>query len=138
MANGLRAIGEVLREVREEHGLSQRRCAELLGVSTSAMSDRETGVARVQPEDLVRLEDALGVVRGEVLRRAGYVRDPAGPLEVIDSWTWLGAPWRRGYPTSRRAGATGPVPGGLTSTTGLAWRAPGASPARSTGRRTRS
>lgn len=94
MANGLRAIGEVLREVREEHGLSQRRCAELLGVSTSAMSDRETGVARVQPEDLVRLEDALGVVRGEVLRRAGYVRDPAGPLEVIDSWTWLGAPWR--------------------------------------------
>lgn len=94
VTTGLRAIGVALREVREAAGLSQRACADLLGLSPSAMSDRETGVARVQPEELVRLEDALGLVRGEVLRRAGYVHDPAGPLEVVESWTWLAPAWR--------------------------------------------
>lgn len=75
--------------------MSQRRAAGMIGVSASAMSDRETGVARVQLEDLVRLEDALGVVRGEVLRRAGYVVDPAGPLEQVASWRWLDKGLRR-------------------------------------------
>lgn len=91
----LRPIGVALRELREELGVSQRRAAVLIGLSTSAMSERETGVARVQPEELVRLEDALGVVRGEVLRRAGYVVDPASPLEQVDSCLWLDEPMRR-------------------------------------------
>lgn len=92
----LRPLGDVLRELRRERGLSQEAAAELVSVSQSVLSNREVGTSRVQIEDVLRFEDALGLCRGEVYRRAGYVVDPTGPMEQIDSWTFLDADWRAG------------------------------------------
>lgn len=90
----LRPIGAVVRELREELGLTQEAVAEALEVDQAAWSKRERGVTRFNPEELVRLEDTFGMLRGTIYRRAGYVEDPAGPLEQIAAWTFLDPRWR--------------------------------------------
>lgn len=90
----LRPIGATVRELREDLNLTQEAVAEALEVDQAAWSKRERGVTRFNAEELVRFEDAFGMMRGTVLRRAGYVVDPEGPLEQIASWTFLEERWR--------------------------------------------
>lgn len=81
----LRRIGDVVRELREQLGVSQTDVAEMLHVDQTTWSKRERR-SRFSVDDLVQFEDAYGLIRGEVLRRAGYVMDPVGPLDQVDSW----------------------------------------------------
>lgn len=83
----LRQIGDVVRDLRERLGISQDTAAAIMQVDQAALSKRERGVTRFHFEELVRFEDAYGLQRGEVLRRAGYVVDAHTPPEQIDTWS---------------------------------------------------
>jgi len=82
----------VWREVRKELGVKQADVAAILdlGGGQSAVSQRETGkTADFSVRELVAFEDEYGLVRGTILRRAGYVVDPQTPGEIVDSWSFL-------------------------------------------------
>ncbi len=83
------ALGAALRSVREELGLTLVAAGKPIKVGKTGMSSRELGDTRLWPVELAKIEDAFGVPRGTVYRRAGFVVDPAGPVEQIDSWTFL-------------------------------------------------
>ena len=93
----LRPLGPTWREVRLEVGLRQSDVAELLGwgangqamVSYREKAPEQEGAIAPRVEELVRFEDAVGLQRGTVLRRAGYVVDAGDPLEQVEGWTFL-------------------------------------------------
>jgi transcriptional regulator with XRE-family HTH domain len=57
-----------LREVRQEHGLSQERLAEMTGVSTNFVGEMERGLKALGLGVIVRLSLALGVSVHDLLR----------------------------------------------------------------------
>lgn len=99
----LQPLGPTWRAVRKElrttagEAVRQEDVAQALGFGPNGqayVSVREKHPAEnraVEPTvaELVAFEDAFGLERGTVLRRAGYVTDPYGPLDQIDSWTFL-------------------------------------------------
>lgn len=61
------ALGKLIRERREELGLSQRALAECVGLNHSIVHKVETGVREVSENRLVAIASILGLDAGEVL-----------------------------------------------------------------------
>ncbi len=130
----LRPVGPTWREVRQELGVRQLDVAQALGFGSGGqamMSYREKMPGEplaVEPSyaELCAFEDAYGLQRGTVLRRAGYVVDVDldDPISLIKSWSWLPAAlrgagvrivepeWKRARGAERRRGprARGALP----------------------------
>ena len=62
-----RSLGEVLKEYRQQSGMTQEYVAEALGVSRQAVSKWETGVAEPSTSNLLALAKLYGVDPGELL-----------------------------------------------------------------------
>ena len=74
-------IGTILKQIREEMGLSQGRLSELSGVSQSAINKIEHGtIPRI--DTLVDLTSVLKTTPNDVLRKAGML---PGSTEVEES-----------------------------------------------------
>ena len=63
-----RSLGEVLKEYRQQSGMTQEYVAEALGVSRQAVSKWETGVAEPSTSNLLALAKLYGVDPGDLLR----------------------------------------------------------------------
>jgi transcriptional regulator with XRE-family HTH domain len=69
--------GRWLRELRNEHGLSQRELARLVGVREAAfISQLENGKGRIPPDRYLIWADALGVEPREFARKLMSYYDP--------------------------------------------------------------
>lgn len=78
-------LGRAIATVRKRRGLTQREVETLSGIPQVTLSRWEND-AQPSLDDLARLEDALSVSRGAILREAGYIEnDPRTVAEVIDS-----------------------------------------------------
>ena len=67
-----RRFGEMLRDLRESHGVGQAELARRIGISPSALSQAERGVRGVSADTLMRVYDTLGVVSVPTGTRHGY------------------------------------------------------------------
>ena len=63
-----RSLGEVLKEYRQQSGMTQEYVAEALGVSRQAVSKWETGAAEPSTSNLLALAKLYGVDPGDLLR----------------------------------------------------------------------
>ncbi|MGM9582647.1 MAG: helix-turn-helix domain-containing protein [Phascolarctobacterium sp.] len=54
-------IGQRIKEIRMQRGMSQSKAAEAIGVAQSHMSNIETGRSHVTMENLMALRDVFGV-----------------------------------------------------------------------------
>jgi transcriptional regulator with XRE-family HTH domain len=72
------AFRQALRHARQERGWSQRRLAQQVGVSHSAISSWERGSSLPEPANVVDLERALSLESGMLARMLGYM-----PLETM-------------------------------------------------------
>lgn len=61
LSEQLKVVAGVLREAREEAGLSQRSLARRLGKANSHVSKIESGLRRVDALELYRIADAFGL-----------------------------------------------------------------------------
>jgi transcriptional regulator with XRE-family HTH domain len=68
MQRGERVNVEKLKQLRIDRGLSQRRLAELAGVSNTTVWHIERGNYGASPATLKKLGDVLGVRASELLR----------------------------------------------------------------------
>jgi transcriptional regulator with XRE-family HTH domain len=68
------AFGDVLRELRAEHGMSQEAVALEAGLNRGYYSGVERGVRNVSLANIVKIADALGVPASAVLARAEAIR----------------------------------------------------------------
>lgn len=73
-------IGKYISELRNEKGLSQRKLAELSGVSNTEISRIESGERKkVSPEILKALAPHLGVSYEKLMEVAGYITITSTP-----------------------------------------------------------
>ena len=63
-----RSLGEVLKEYRQQSGMTQEYVAETLNVSRQAVSKWETGAAEPATSNLLALAKLYGVDPGDLLR----------------------------------------------------------------------
>ena len=63
-----RSLGEVLKEYRQQSGMTQEYVAEALNVSRQAVSKWETGAAEPATSNLLALAKLYGVDPGDLLR----------------------------------------------------------------------
>lgn len=66
----LAALGMVIREVRQERGLSQEKLAELAGIHRNFVGLIERRAAAPSADTLFSIADALGTQASELFRRA--------------------------------------------------------------------
>ena len=57
---------ELLRDYRQERGLSMLEMAKLLGVAESTARSLENGTRRITPDRAIEIENALGISRREL------------------------------------------------------------------------
>lgn len=69
-------FGRAVRRRREELGLLQRELAEQIGVTESAVANWEQGTTGARERNVVALEDALGMARGELGWHIGQATPP--------------------------------------------------------------
>ncbi len=62
-----KTVGARIRKVRMEHDLTQEALAELVGISTSHVSNIETGTKQISLSTLIKLANALKVSVDELL-----------------------------------------------------------------------
>lgn len=67
---GLAALGEAMRQLRQEAGLSQEQVAELAETDLSQVGGIERGVRNPTYTTLLRLASALGTTVGTIASRA--------------------------------------------------------------------
>ena len=83
------AFRQALHHARQDRGWSQRRLAQGVGVSHSAISSWERGASLPEPANVVDLERALALESGTLARLLGYMpletmrREMAGVLDAI-------------------------------------------------------
>jgi XRE family transcriptional regulator, regulator of sulfur utilization len=65
-----RALGDAIRALRDERGLTQERLADLCGLTTNYVGDTERGERNVSVRALWQLADGLGISTSELLREA--------------------------------------------------------------------
>ena len=61
-------IGELIKKIRKEHGLSQKELADLMGVSQIFVSQYETGKRKPKIDTLKRFSAALDIPYTELLK----------------------------------------------------------------------
>lgn len=61
-------IGERIKEMRNENGLTQQQLASLIGVAQNTISQYENGTANASIEIIVRLADVLHTTTDYLLR----------------------------------------------------------------------
>jgi transcriptional regulator with XRE-family HTH domain len=77
-------LADLLRQLRQERGLSVRRLAEASGVNLANVSRLENGeTTKPEPRTLIRLAEALQVDASELLTAAGYTADQADALPSL-------------------------------------------------------
>jgi transcriptional regulator with XRE-family HTH domain len=64
------ALGDAVRTLRRDRGLSQEALAELAGLSGNYVGDAERGERNITVRAIWRLADGLGVPASELLREA--------------------------------------------------------------------
>jgi transcriptional regulator with XRE-family HTH domain len=62
------ALGQAIRQVREDRSLSQERLAELAGLHRTYISSVEQGRRNVSVENIYRIANALGVSMTELVQ----------------------------------------------------------------------
>ena len=67
-----RAIGEVVRELREDLGVSQEKFAELTGHHRTYIGFLERGERTPNVYTLQKVSEALDIPLSELIKRAGY------------------------------------------------------------------
>lgn len=68
------ALGELIREVREQRGMSQRDLANKAEISSSTVSFIERGLTeKPDPDTLISVANALGVDQHALFERAGIL-----------------------------------------------------------------
>ncbi|MFE9371087.1 helix-turn-helix domain-containing protein [Streptomyces sp. NPDC006711] len=80
-----RKLGEELRRLRDDRGLTSGEAAALVGWHQSKVSRIETGRSGVKPADVARLLDAYGVRDPRLRALLGALADSAGGAEA--GWT---------------------------------------------------
>lgn len=81
-------IGEYIKKVRNEKGLSSRKLAEISGVSQPYISQLETGKNKNPSiEILNKLSKSLDIPNGNLLIAAGYIDDPFDQFLVANEQT---------------------------------------------------
>lgn len=69
------ALGEAIRRIRKDAGLSQEQLAELVGTDLTQIGGLERGVRNPSYSTLVRLAAALGVRVGAIAALADRIQD---------------------------------------------------------------
>lgn len=69
-------FGQYLVQLREEKSISQRKLAELAGVTNSTISRIEAGSVKPDPATLEKLATALDVDKSLLLTKCGYSEIP--------------------------------------------------------------
>jgi transcriptional regulator with XRE-family HTH domain len=67
-----RALGDAIRELRLDRGLTQDALAERAGMSENYVGDTERGQRNISVRALWQLADGLGVAASELLRTAEH------------------------------------------------------------------
>jgi transcriptional regulator with XRE-family HTH domain len=75
MAGSGRAFGERVRELRKRRGLTQRECAQAVGIHVTYLSKVECGRAVLREQKLARLAKVLKAAPQEFLMLGGKVPD---------------------------------------------------------------
>lgn len=73
---GSSSFGQYLKKAREEKDISQRRLAELSGISNAAISKIEAGAVNPDPITLEKLAGALSIEKELLLIKCGYSEVP--------------------------------------------------------------
>lgn len=68
-------FGELMSELRQDRGLTQKELGKILSVSTGTISNYENGVHYPDLEKLVQLADYFQVSTDYLLGRLEYIRD---------------------------------------------------------------
>ncbi|MPZ13953.1 MAG: helix-turn-helix domain-containing protein [Chloroflexi bacterium] len=77
-------VGEVLRSIREQRGLTQREVADPLGMSEAGYGHYEAGRARLTVGDLRRFSLALHVNLEDLMERLGLLPAPDSDPPTIE------------------------------------------------------
>lgn len=65
-------LGEAIRQVRRESGVSQERLANMTGIERSHMGRIERGEANISFLNLIKIAQALETELSAILKMAGY------------------------------------------------------------------
>ncbi len=76
MSDSLHALGNAIRQVREDRGLSQERLAELADLHRTYVSSVELGHRNISFENIYRIANALGVSMTELVQLCEDRLDP--------------------------------------------------------------
>jgi transcriptional regulator with XRE-family HTH domain len=79
------AIGDLLRELRAERGISQEDLAEAIGYSQESVSGWERGLFTPRPRALRRIAHYLGVPEAELLIAASWARTAAEARRIAEA-----------------------------------------------------
>lgn len=69
-------FGQYIVQLREKHGYSQRKLAEIAGVTNSTISRIEADTVNPDPDTLEKLSKALNVEKSLLLTKCGYSEIP--------------------------------------------------------------
>lgn len=84
-----KSLGTILRNLREQHGLSQRAFADAIGLNATMLSRLESGSRTgLSFETMCRLSIGLGISLDELAREMGLIPGPkrarAARVETLD------------------------------------------------------
>lgn len=80
----VRTLNDALRSVREARGLTQAKLADTLGVDQAMCSRWESNPDwNPRVDELLAIDDALGLPRGALLKAAGYIDDTTTAEQAI-------------------------------------------------------
>jgi transcriptional regulator with XRE-family HTH domain len=81
-------LGDRLRELRNQKRLSLREIDEIAGISSSYLSQVETGERHPSASVLKKLAPAYGISPRELLEVAGYLDEPEAKLTETEYLEW--------------------------------------------------
>ena len=79
------AIGEFIREQREQAQVSLRQLARLAGVSNPYLSQIERGLRKPSADILQQIATGLKISAEQLYARAGFLDLPQGSRDVVDA-----------------------------------------------------
>lgn len=82
MCMNLKRIGENIKKLRTEQGMTQSQLAELAGISNVHMSHIETGTVAMSLDSLINITNSLKTTPDSILL-GEYQLSPAGTTELL-------------------------------------------------------